>query len=161
MATRSSRSCFVSPHSSWRRHVLPLIPPGTVPPDFEAHTRWNQWNVVLGGLEAQPLKPPRVAYSIRDPHVLDACLVGPQMRRQHDPLLHFTVPVNACRCQPPRLVTQLLQSLNQDSTLVLPCSRFIDTNPYDLHLRCRPPSPNYTPAHHKARDDLSTHKLTP
>jgi hypothetical protein len=65
-----------------------------------------------------------------------------EMAQRH---ISLSVP----RCQPPHLVTQLLQSLCQDSALVLRCSRSIVTNPHDIHLHYRPPSPNSTPTHHK------------
>jgi hypothetical protein len=48
-------------------------------------------------------------------------------------------------CQPPWLITQLLQFLSQDSALVLRRTRSISTNPHDLHLHYWPPSPDYTP----------------
>jgi hypothetical protein len=54
---------------------------------------------------------------------------------------------------------QLLQSLGQESMLVLRRSRSINTNPHDLHLRYRPPSLEYTPTQHKLGDMLHNNKL--
>jgi hypothetical protein len=139
-----------------------MIPAKTVPPDFEAQTQRNQQSMVLGGFEAQQPKHAQVAYSIRVPHILDTCPTGPQLHWQHNPLLHVLAPISVPRCQPPWLVTQLLQSLSQNLTLVLRHSWSISMNPHDLYLHCQAPSPNYTHAHHKLRDMFArtqTHTL--
>jgi hypothetical protein len=44
------------------------------------------------------------------PHVLDTCPVDPRPCRLHNSHLHVHTLVSVSRCQPPRLVTQLLWS---------------------------------------------------
>jgi hypothetical protein len=61
------------------------------------------------------------------------------------------------RCQPLRLVTWLLRSVDQLPALVLRRSRSIGTNPHDLHLCLRPPSLCSTPTHHKPTDMVAQH----
>jgi hypothetical protein len=97
------------------------------------------------------------AGSIRVPHILDTCLVGPQLHQQHDLLCHVLVHVSVPKCYPPWLITRLIKFLNQDSSLILHLSWSIGTNPHDYHLRNRPQSPTSTPTHHKLRDMLYEH----
>jgi hypothetical protein len=61
------------------------------------------------------------------------------------------------KCQPPWLVTQLLQFLGEVPALVLHRFRSIGTNPRDLHPRRGPSSMCYTPAYHKPTDMVAQH----
>jgi hypothetical protein len=63
--------------------------------DFEAQTHWIQPSVVLGGFEAQPLKPPWVAHRMCVHHVLDTCPTSPRWRRRHDLLCHVLAPMRS------------------------------------------------------------------
>jgi hypothetical protein len=108
----------------------------------------NPSSVALGGCEAQP--PNCREYHVCVPHILDMCPTSPRRRRQHGSLYHVLARV-CPRCQPPWLVTQLLQSISHEPTLVLHCSRSISARPHDIHLNRRPPSMCSTPAHHADR----------
>jgi hypothetical protein len=135
------------------RHRFPLEPP---PPNFEVQTQQNPPSIALCGFEAQTIKK---TTSIA-PHLRTPCPGHVSRQSSTAPATRFSLPrprVSACpRCQPPRLVTRLLWSINQDSTLVLHRSRSISASLHDLHLSRRLPSMCFTTAHHKPTD-MVTH----